>query len=93
MKKTFFCKLQAIGLIALLCTWVGFGPAAAQEAPTELDSLTEQEPASAEELATEQEPASGLGDDYLEGDVPDWLEDYGFEDTHDDPPVGRGAGA
>ena len=27
------------------------------------------------------------GDDYLVGDVPEWLEDYGYEDTHDDGPV------
>lgn len=26
-------------------------------------------------------------DEYLQGDVPEWLEDYGYEDTHDDLPV------
>ena len=26
-------------------------------------------------------------DDYLVGDVPEWLEDFGYEDTHDDGPV------
>ena len=27
-------------------------------------------------------PASAQEDDYLVGDVPEWLEDYGYEDTH-----------
>ena len=34
-------------------------------------------------------PASAQEDDYLDGDVPEWLEDYGYEDTHDDGPVPR----
>jgi len=32
-------------------------------------------------------PASAQEDDYLVGDVPEWLEDFGYEDTHDDGPV------
>jgi len=30
-------------------------------------------------------------DDYLVGDVPEWLEDFGYEDTHDDGPVSEDA--
>ena len=33
----------------------------------------------------------GQDDDYLEGDVPEWLEGYGYEDTHDNVPVSEGA--
>ena len=36
-------------------------------------------------------PASAQEDDYLDGDVPEWLEDYGYEDTHDDGPVSEDA--
>jgi len=37
-------------------------------------------------------PAWGQEEDYLEGDVPEYLEGYGFEDTHDDMPVAGGDG-
>ena len=36
-------------------------------------------------------PASAQEDDYLDGDVPEWLEDFGYEDTHDDGPVSQEA--
>jgi porin len=72
-------EVQKLSLIVLLSAFVGLRSASAQE------TVTEQEPALA------QESELGQGDDYLDGDVPDWLEDYGFEDTHDDVPGGRGA--
>ena len=36
-------------------------------------------------------PASAQEDDYLDGDVPEWLEEFGYEDTHDDGPVAEDA--
>jgi porin len=32
-------------------------------------------------------PTSAQEDDYLVGDVPEWLEDYGYEDTHGNGPL------
>ena len=36
-------------------------------------------------------PASAQEDDYLEGDVPEWLEEFGYEDTHENGPVAEDA--
>ena len=36
-------------------------------------------------------PASAQEDDYLVGDVPEWLEDYGYEDTHAEDPLAADA--
>ena len=38
-------------------------------------------------LAAMTVPGLGQEDDYLEGDVPEWLEGYGYVDTHDDASV------
>lgn len=42
--------------------------------------------ASGIESVSDQGPTTEQGDDFLEGDVPEWLESYGYEDTHDDRP-------
>ena len=34
--------------------------------------------------------AAGQQDDWLEGDVPQWLEDFGYEDSQEDGPVSEG---
>ena len=36
-------------------------------------------------------PASAQEDDYLDGDVPEWLEDFGYRDTHESGPVSQDA--
>jgi hypothetical protein len=77
-----------------------FGPAPTSGQENELGMETEsrqdptsgQDPNSGQEPESGQEPDAGEGDDYLEGDVPDWLEGFGYDDTHDDPSAGQ-AGA
>lgn len=87
MHSTHLRGVLNTSLMVLLTAVAGLGTASAQE-PT-----LAQEPASPQGDASGPAPASGLGDDYLEGDVPEWLESYGYEDTHDDVPGGRGAAA
>ena len=71
----------------MLSAFVGLGPALGQEDPTAQEDATEQEDVTGQEDATEQEDVTGQDDDYLTGDVPEWLEEYGYEDTHDDGPA------
>ena len=97
MNQAFYREVQIFSIIALLSAFVGLGPAAGQEDAAGQQDATGQEdaagrePASAQEDAAEQEDATGQDDDYLGGDVPEWLEDYGYEDTHDDAPAPKAA--
>ncbi len=79
MKQLFSRQFQILSLIGLLHTCAGLGSAAGQEPDVEPPA------------ASVQEEPSDIGDDYLEGDVPEWLQGYGYEDTHDDVPGGRSA--
>jgi porin len=53
------------------------------------DSLAEESYLGQESYLEEDDYLAG--DDYLEGDVPAWLEEYGYDDTHDDVPGADGA--
>lgn len=87
MQPTRFRELLTASLISLLSLAVGSAHTLAQE-PTmpEVDDVSTDLPIS-EDDPSEQQPSAGEGDDFLEGDVPDWLESYGYDDTHDDPPL------
>lgn len=92
MKKSICLKFIVGGLSTWLSMTVGLGLTSAQDSATTLDESTSQALAANSDDEFEPEPALGA-DDFLEGDVPDWLESYGYEDTHDDPLGGRGVSA
>ncbi|MFN7332978.1 MAG: carbohydrate porin [bacterium] len=91
MAKSISRKVIIAGLSTWLSAATGFHSAWAQESASVQADASGSDVQSEADPITGQDTASGQGDDYLEGDVPDWLESYGYDDTHDDMPGGRGA--